>query len=90
MVLFAILTMVAGISLGIVANARKIGELAANGELDAVLALPVGSLAYLLVRRVDTVMLGDLLFGPVLFVLAGEPTLERITISSWLRFAEPR
>jgi ABC-2 type transport system permease protein len=80
LVLFAILTMVAGISLGIVANARKIGELAADGELDAVLALPVSSLSYLLVRRVDTAMLGDLIFGPVLFLLAGEPTLERTVI----------
>jgi ABC-2 type transport system permease protein len=80
LLLFAILTTVAGVSLGLVANARKVGELAADGELDAVLALPVGSLSYLLARRVDTVMLGDLVFGPVLFVLAGAPTLERTAV----------
>jgi ABC-type uncharacterized transport system permease subunit len=31
-------------------------------------------------RRIDTAMLGDLFFGPVLFVLSGEPTLERASI----------
>ena len=77
LLLFAILTTVAGIALGLLANARKMGELAADGELDAALALPVDPLAYLLARRIDTVMLGDLAFGPILFVLAGTPTLER-------------
>jgi ABC-2 type transport system permease protein len=77
LVLFAILTTIAGIALGLLGNARKLGELAADGRIDATLALPVPPLAYLLVRRVDTAMLGDLLFGPVLFLLAGAPTPER-------------
>lgn len=80
LLLFAILTTVAGVSLGLLANARKIGELSAAGNLDAALALPIHPLAYLLVRRVDTGLLGDLFFGPILFVLAGEPTLERTAI----------
>lgn len=80
LLLFAILTTVAGIVLGLLANARRIGALAADGELDAVLTLPVNPLAYLLTRRVDTALLGDLLFGPVLFVLAGGPTVERTVL----------
>jgi viologen exporter family transport system permease protein len=80
LLLFAILTTVAGISLGLLANARKVGHIASSGGLDAVLALPVHPLAYLLVRRIDTAMLGDLLFGPLLFVFAGGPTLERTAV----------
>lgn len=80
LLLFAILTTVAGIALGLLSNARKLGWLASEGELDAVLALPVNPLAYLLTRKIDTAMLGDLFFGPVLFALSGEPTLERAAI----------
>ena len=80
LLLFAILTTIAGIGLGLLGNARHIGTLAANGDLDAVLVLPVGTLAYVLVRRIDTSLLGDLLFGPVLFVLAGTPTPERTAL----------
>jgi ABC-2 type transport system permease protein len=80
LLLFSILTTVCGISLGLLANARKLGELAADGGLDAALALPVHPLSYLLVRRIDIAMLGDLMFGPVLFVVAGDPTVERVGI----------
>jgi ABC-2 type transport system permease protein len=80
LLLFSVLTTVCGISLGLFANARKLGQLAADGELDAALALPVHPLAYLLVRRIDIAMLGDLMFGPVLFVVAGAPTPERIAV----------
>ncbi|MEA2498619.1 MAG: viologen exporter family transport system permease protein, partial [Actinomycetota bacterium] len=80
LLLFAIITTVAGISLGLLANSRKIGELIADGQIDAALTLPVHPLAYLLARRIDTVMVGDLLFGPILFVLAGTPTIERTLV----------
>ncbi len=69
-----------GVSLGLLANARRIGELVAGGGLDAALALPANPLAYLLTRRVDTALLGDLAFGPVLFVVAGDPTPERALV----------
>jgi viologen exporter family transport system permease protein len=77
LLLFAILATVTGVSMGLLANARKVGQLVGDGQLDAVLTLPVDPLAYLLVRRVDTALLGDLLFGPMLFVLATHPTPER-------------
>ena len=80
LLLFAVLTTIAGIALGLLGNARRLGWLASEGELDAVLTLPVNPLAYLLTRRIDTAMLGDLFFGPILFVLSGEPTLERASI----------
>jgi ABC-2 type transport system permease protein len=80
LLLFSIITTVAGIALGLLANARKIGELIADGQIDAALTLPVHPLAYLLVRRIDTAMVGDLFFGPVLFVLSGTPTVERTLV----------
>ena len=80
LVLFAILLTAAGTALGILSNSRRIGQLAAAGALDEALALPVSPLWYTLTRRVDPANLGDLLFGPVLFVLAGDPTPERTTL----------
>lgn len=80
LLLFSVLTCSAGLALGLLANARRIGTMAAGGELDAVLALPVPPLAYLLVRRIEPLHLGDAAFGIVLFVAAGAPTLERTAI----------
>lgn len=80
LMLQAVLTTAGGIVLGLLANARAIGRLAADGGLDAALALPVPTLPYLLVRRVDAVNVGDLLFGVLLFAVAGRPTPERVGI----------
>lgn len=77
LLLFSILLTASGISLGLLSNARKLGRLAADGELDSVLTLPVNPLTYLLTRRVDTALLGDLFLGPALFVAAADPTFER-------------
>jgi ABC-2 type transport system permease protein len=78
--LFAILATASGTALGLFANARRIGELIGDGQLDAALSLPVEPLPYLLTRRIDTVLLGDLLFGPLLFLIAGNPTPERALV----------
>jgi ABC-2 type transport system permease protein len=80
LLLFAILTTVSGIAMGLLGNARRLGELISTGALDAALALPMSPLAHLLTRRVDTALLGDLAFGPVLFVVAGDPTPERAAV----------
>lgn len=77
LLLLSMLCTCAGFSLGFLANARRIGWLAAEGELDSVLALPVPPLAYLLVRRVDAVHMGDIGFGIVLFLAIGTPSVER-------------
>jgi ABC-2 type transport system permease protein len=79
-VLFSILLVSAGVSLGVFANCRRIGHLAADGALDETLVLPVSPLPYLLSRRVDAANVGDLLFGPVLFVAAGHPTPQRAAL----------
>ena len=80
LLLWAVLTTSAGLVLGLFSNARRVGRLAAEGDLDAALALPVPPLAHLLVRRVDTTNLGDLLFGVCLFFVACHPTPARTAI----------
>ena len=80
MLLFAVACTAAGLVLGLLANARRIGEMATEGGLDAVLSLPVSPLPYLLARRVEVVHLGDVAFGIVLFLVAGHPTVERTAL----------
>lgn len=80
LVLQAVLTTAGGTALGVFANARRVGKLAVEGELDAVLSLPVPPLAYLLIRRIEPVNLGDILFGLVLFAVAGDPTPARVAV----------
>ena len=80
LVLLAVITSAAGITLGVLGNARRIGVMAVEGQLDAVLSLPVPPLAYLLLRRVEPMNVGDLLFGFVLFALAGHPTVGRTAV----------
>ena len=73
----AVLTTAGGLSLGLFANARRIGAMAVGGDLDAVLALPVPPLPFVLLRRIEPVNLGDLAFGVGLFAIAGNPTPAR-------------
>lgn len=80
LILQAVLTTGGGLVLGFLGNARRIGRLAVDGELDAVLALPVPTLAYVLVRRIDTTNLGDIFFGVTLFAVAGHPTPGRTAV----------
>jgi len=80
LLLLAVLTTSGGVTLGLLANARRIGTMAVEGELDAVLALPVPPLAYLLLRRVEPTNLGDMAFGLILFAVAGSPTIERTAV----------
>jgi viologen exporter family transport system permease protein len=80
LLLFSVLTTSGGLVLGVFSNARRIGQLAAEGGIDATLALPISPLPYLLVRRVDAVNIGDLVFGILLFAFSGSPTPERVAI----------
>ena len=77
LLLLAVLTTGSGVVLGVLSNARRIGQLISDGGIDAALALPVRPLAYLLVRRVDAVNFGDFFFGLVLFLVACSPTPGR-------------
>lgn len=78
--LFSVLTTAGGIVLGLLNNTRRVGELASTGGLDSVLALPVPPLVALMARRVETVNVGDLGFGIVLFLIAGSPTPTRLAV----------
>jgi ABC-2 type transport system permease protein len=80
LLLLSILTTGAGIALGVFSNARRVGSMAVDGHLDAVLSLPVPPLAYLLVRRIEPTNFGDITFGVVLFAVAGEPTVRRTAV----------
>lgn len=80
LLLQAVLTTAGGLSLGLLANARRIGVMAVQGDLDAVLALPVAPLPFVLLRRIEPVNLGDLAFGVGLFAIAGHPTVERTVV----------
>ena len=76
----AVLTTAGGLSLGLFANARRVGSMAVDGDLDAVLALPVTPLPFVLLRRIEPVNLGDLAFGIGLFLFACDPTPTRTAI----------
>jgi ABC-2 type transport system permease protein len=78
LLLLSVITASAGLALGLLANARQVGRMALDGELDAVLSLPVPTLPYLLVRRVEAVNVGDLGFGITLFLVACNPTPVRL------------
>lgn len=78
--LFATFATAAGIVLGMFHNLRQIGNLVADGELDATLSLPVPTLAHLCLRRIEPVSLGDFFFGLGLFAFMGSPTPVRFLI----------
>jgi ABC-2 type transport system permease protein len=80
LLLQAALTTSGGIALGLLANARRVGTLAVEGGLDAVLTLPVPPLAHVLLRRVEPTNLGDITFGVTLFAVAGHPTPARTLV----------
>ena len=80
LLLLSVLTCAGGIALGVLANARRVGNMAVDGALDGVLALPVPPLAHLLLRRVEPVNVGDLIFGIVLFASTGSHTIARTAV----------
>jgi ABC-2 type transport system permease protein len=80
LMLFAVLTTSAGLVLGLMSNSRRLPDLIRDGALDETLSLPVPPLPHLLLRRVDTVNLGDVLFGVLLFSVAAHPTPARIVL----------
>ena len=59
----AVLTTAGGLSLGLFANARSIGTMAVGGDLDACSPSRCRRCAFVLLRRINPVNLGDLAFG---------------------------
>lgn len=80
LLLLSILATVTGVVMGLFPNSRRLGEMIADGRIDAALALPTDPLGYLLTRSVDAALLGDLLFGPALFLALGDVTPERVAL----------
>jgi ABC-2 type transport system permease protein len=80
LLLLSVITTAAGITLGLLANTRRVGQMAVEGELDSVLGLPVQPLAFILVRRVEPTNFGDFAFGITLFLVEGHPTPERAAV----------
>ncbi|HEX2195981.1 MAG TPA: ABC-2 family transporter protein [Actinomycetota bacterium] len=80
LLLLAILATVTGVVMGVFPNSRRLGEMISDGRIDAALALPADPLGYLLVRSVDAALLGDLLFGPLLFLALGDLSPERVAL----------
>lgn len=80
LMLYATLTTAAGLVLGVTANARHLARLIDEGAIDHALTLPVSPLFHLLVRRIDAVHTGDIVFGVVLFAVIGEWTPERVGV----------
>ncbi|MEM9134679.1 MAG: ABC-2 family transporter protein [Actinomycetota bacterium] len=79
-VLFAVLTTSAGVVLGALHNSRQIADYVLSGKLDALLNLPGPTLPHLLLRRVETLFIGDAIFGVLLFVLLGDPSPGRFAV----------
>lgn len=80
LVLLAVICSVAGTTIGLLSNARHLGTIVSEGGLDEVLRLPVPTLTHLLLRRVEPVNVGDLLFGVGLFAVVGHPTPLRCLV----------
>lgn len=80
LLLLAILATMAGIVMGLFSNTRRLGELIADGRVDAALALPVDPLRHLIARTVDPALMGDLLFGPALFTALGDLSPQRVAV----------
>ncbi len=76
----AVLTTGGGFTLGVLSNARRVGTVVSTGGLDALLGLPAHPLAQLLVRKIEPINLGDVVFGVALFAVAGHPTPTRTLI----------
>ncbi len=80
LVLWASITFSFGIAGGIFGNSLRIPSLVVNGQLDFYLALPRNALFHLLISQMRLVNIGDLLFGPVLLVIIGDLSVERVAI----------
>lgn len=78
--LFAIICTSVGLVAGVFANSRRIGRLASEGALDETLVLPVGVLGHVITTRIDAANVGDCVFGVALFIVTGQPTLERTAV----------
>ena len=78
--LWAIGATAIGLTHGLLGNLPRLAQLIMQGELDVYLSLPKSALPHLLLSRVHVANLGDVLFGPAVFLLLLHPTLARTAL----------
>ncbi len=76
--LWAIGATAIGMVQGFGGNLPRLSRLIMQGELDVYLSLPKPALPHLLLSRVNVASLGDVVFGPLVFVALLHPTLPRL------------
>jgi ABC-2 type transport system permease protein len=81
LVLFSIITFSYGIGIGLFYGVRRLGRRIRDRDLDPWLAQPRPVLVRILFGKVHPPLLGDLAFGPILFVIAGAASFE-----AWPRY----
>ncbi|MGI6162612.1 MAG: ABC transporter permease [Bacillota bacterium] len=65
-----------GLAAGIFGNALRLAGIISSGNLDFYLSYPKNVLIHALCSRVDVSGLGDVLFGPLVFILLARPSLH--------------
>ncbi|MDA8344589.1 MAG: ABC-2 family transporter protein [Thermaerobacter sp.] len=75
--LWAIGATAIGLTHGLLGNLPRLAQLIMQGELDVYLSLPKSALPHLLLSRVHVANLGDVVFGPMVFLLLLHPTPAR-------------
>ncbi|MEM7340464.1 MAG: ABC-2 family transporter protein [Actinomycetota bacterium] len=83
LILLAIAITSSGFVLGALHNVRRLGDMAADGELDEALTVPVRTLPYLLVRRVEVLHIGEPLFGLVMLIVFADLTPARLAVFAY-------
>ena len=79
-VMWASVAVSAGFAMGVTSNALRIPVLVVQGQLDYYLTLPKDVLLHLLVSRMSVMSLGDILFGPLLFLLMVKLTWAKVAL----------
>ena len=77
-IMFSLLTVVAGGALGVFSNCRRIGRLISEGSLDETMVLPVSTLSNILCSRFEPSNFGDLIFGLGIFLFLVHPTFIQL------------
>src|SRR5205823_3711047 len=76
-----LMTFSIGAGMGLFNGVRRMSRTIVSGGLDPWLAQPAPVLLRVLFARVEPALMGDLVFGPVLFALTGHRD-----VGEWLRF----
>lgn len=76
--LWAICALGYGLAIGIFGNATRLAGIISSGNLDFYLSYPKNALLHTICSRVNVSALGDVLFGPLVFILLARPSLQAL------------